>query len=271
MWPIESMSCQRCLIVLPLKEVQFYSWSTEDIPIAPSCTPRREHHPQSEVHPLSPSHVSPPPLLSLTFQFSWTAGELAPTPVWACLLRASFLPRAQPPVPPELRPLLPDFEAAWSSTEVLTHRLPSLWPSFLIYETEVILSLLRLNKIIYVKCSAQDRSPGSSHLPVSLKIVLGREASTTLLAEHEGSFAWVCLLLGCYSLSGPGPTSETKPVSSAHILLAKGARLSFPSWQPWPRSQHARSCCHTSKYHRSTEFSGAREIFCICATHNGNQ
>lgn len=63
----------------------------------------------------------------------------------------------------------------------LTHRLPSLWPSFLIYEMEVILSFLRLNEIIYVKCSAQGMSPGASHLPVSLKIVLGQEDETTLL------------------------------------------------------------------------------------------
>lgn len=108
------MSCQCCVIVLSLKDVQSCSWTTEDINIASSCIPSHEHHPQSEVYPVSPSHFAPPPLLNLTFQLSWTVGELVPTSIRACLIQAFFLPRTQPSIPPEFRSFKPDFEAAWS-------------------------------------------------------------------------------------------------------------------------------------------------------------
>lgn len=145
--------------------------------------------------------TSPPPKLGLSCAitlpcllfsalFSWTAGELAPTPIWACLILAGFLPRAQPPAPPELGSLLPDLEAAWSSTEGLIHRLSSMWPSFLIYEMEVILSPPKVewNHLCQVLSTGHvswGGGGGSSHLPVSLKTAL-RPPSLQSLGESLG-------------------------------------------------------------------------------------
>lgn len=88
--------------------------------------------------PLSPFQL---PSLLFSVLHSSPLWDLAPTPIWATLPPSSWLPaKSSDSCSPRTQVLTSNFEAARNNTEVLTHRLPSLRHSFLIYEIEVRLS-----------------------------------------------------------------------------------------------------------------------------------
>lgn len=117
----------------------------------------------------------------------------------------------------------------------------------------------------------------SSHPPETLKIMPSQEDEPTLpvaLRElHLNLFipGRLCTARSQAYLSSLASFPSPSCVSQRGRALLPTPPPAPLTRQPWLRSQHACSCCHTSQQCFSPEFSGVMELICICAVQNGSQ
>ena len=269
--PQSSHSWHPCMTVLP-------SWSPSQTYRAHRyslCMPlRQQHHPQSCLShrprttclALFPaSHSSP-----LWELVRWPQPQ-SQLPHW---ISASFQLRAQTTASPWNSAPPPQLRQPGAVTGVLAPGLPSLRLSPYLWDEVWSPPKVRWNHLCTMPSAGL--IPGA---PIRLRLSRSRPAkkmnppSPVALRElHLNLFIPGRL---CTARS-QAYLSSLASFPSPSCISQRGRVLPTPppaplTRQPWLRSQHACSCCHTSQQCFSPEFSGVMELICICAVQNGSQ